>query len=130
MAISLESMSFVRSVMKRFYMLLSVGEGRYEIELRVYPIGSERLFVITSAKEGHIGAVTIREKTGLQSIGRQGHRDDVVSERVAEMLHAGLGEDITVVCGIHIDHATKEEIALLVANAQQCAIQYMEENHE
>ena len=108
-------------------MHLSVGEGRYRIELRCLQIGKDRLFIITSAKEGHIGAVTVAEKRGLQTIGRSGHRDDVVSQSVAEILHRALGEDIAVVCGIHIDHATREEIGILVSNAQQCAIDYLEE---
>jgi hypothetical protein len=106
---------------------LSVGEGRYRIELECLQIGNDRLFIITSAKEGHIGAVTLAEKKGLQTLSKQGHRDDIVSQSVAEILHRALGEDIVVVCGIHIDHATKEEIETLVVNAQQCATHYLKE---
>jgi hypothetical protein len=104
-----------------------VGEGRYKVALRCLRIGRDLLFIITSVKEGHIGAVTLGEKRGLQTVGKQGHRDDVVSQSVAEILYAVLGEDIAVVCGIHIDHATREEIEILVANAQQCAKMYLEE---
>jgi len=112
-------------------MLLSVGEGRYRVEMQYLQVGRDRLFIITSAEEGHIGAVTLAEKRGLQTLSKLGHRDDIISQSAAEILHAGLGEDITVVCGIHIDHATKEEIKTLVANAQQCATNYLEEsNHE
>ncbi len=110
-------------------MFLSVGEGRYRIELRTYPVGRDRLFIITSTEEGHIGAVTLAENKSLQTIGKPGHRDDVVSQSVAEILHRALGEDIAVVCGIHIDHATKKEIEILVANAQQCARDYLKESH-
>jgi len=106
---------------------VSVGEGRYRIELECLQIGKDRLFIITSAKEGHIGAVTLIEKKGLQTLSKQGHRDDIVSQSVAEILHRALGEDIAVVCGIHIDHATKEEIETLVTNAQQCATYYLKE---
>ncbi len=112
-------------------MLLSVGEGKYCIELKCLYIGRDRLFIITSAKRKHIGAVTLAEKRGLQTLSKQGHRDDIVSQGVAEILHTALGEDIAVVCGIHIDHATKEEIETLVANAQECARNYLKEsNHE
>jgi len=111
-------------------MFLSVGEGRYCIELRYYPVGRDRLFIVTSAQKGHIGAVTLAETRGLQTLSKSGHRDDVVSQSVAEILHTALGEDIAVVCGIHIDHATKEEIETLVANAQECAHRYIKENHE
>jgi len=110
---------------------ICVGVGRYAVELRCYLIGRDRLFIITSTKEGHIGAVTLAEKRGMQTVCRLGHRDDIVSQSIAEVLHLALGEDITVVCGIHIDHATREEIQTLVANAQQCATNYLEErNHE
>jgi hypothetical protein len=112
-------------------MLLSVGEGKYCIELKCLYIGRDRLFILTNAKGGHIGAVTLAEKKGLQTVCKSGHRDDVVSQSVAEILVAALGEDIAVVCGIHIDHATKEEIETLVVNAQQCATHYLKEyNHE
>ncbi len=112
-------------------MLLSVGKGRCRIEMHYLQVGRDRMFIITNAEGGHIGAITLAEKRGLQTIGKLGHRDDIVSQSVAKILHAGLGEDITVVCGIHIDHGTKEEIETLVANAQQCATHYLEEiNHE
>ena len=112
-------------------MLLSVGEHKYRIEMQYLRIGRDHMFIITNAEGGHIGAITLAEKRGLQTIGKLGHRDDIVSQSIAKILHAGLGEDITVVCGIHIDHGTKEEIETLVANAQQCATHYLEEtSHE
>ena len=112
-------------------MLLNAGEGRCRVEMHYLQIGRDRMFILTNAEGGHIGAITLAEKRGLQTLSKLGHRDDIVSQSVAEILHAGLGEDMAVVCGIHIDHGTKEEIETLVANAQQCATQYLEEiNHE
>ena len=112
-------------------MLLSAGEGRGRVEMQYLQIGRDRMFIITNVEGGHIGAITLAEKRGLQTIGKLDHRDDIVSQGIAKILHAGLGEDITVVCGIHIDHGTKEEIETLVANAQQCATHYLEEtSHE
>ena len=110
-------------------MIVSAGAGRYAVSLRYYSVGKDRLIVITDAKEGHIGAITLAENNSLQTICKSGHRDSVVSNSVVRTIHERLGEDVTVVCGIHIDNATKEEIEILVANAQKCAIRYLEENH-
>ena len=112
-------------------MIVSAGTGRYAVSLRYYSVGKDRLIVITDAKEGHIGAITLAENSSLQTICKKGHRDSVVSNSVARAIRERLGEDVTVVCGIHIDNATEKEIEILVANAQKCAIRYLEEiNHE
>ena len=110
--------------------MISAGEGRYVVVLRHYQIGKDRLFIITDEKEGHIGAITLIEKNHLQTVCKKGHRDDVVSHGLAKVIYDNLGDDIAVVCGIHIDNATKDEIDILVQNAHKCVIKFLERDYE
>ncbi|RRS30579.1 MAG: hypothetical protein P794_06415 [Epsilonproteobacteria bacterium (ex Lamellibrachia satsuma)] len=101
--------------------MISAGEGRYSVRLTSYKIGNDRLVIITGGEEEHIGSATLIEAKGrLQTISKKGHKDHVISERMANMIYNTMGEDLLVICGIHIDNASKEEIDILVNNAQTC----------
>lgn len=59
----------------------------------------------------HVGAVSTAlpgEKSETRYF--PGHKDQFVSEPWAEKLAEKLAEPVTVVCGIHYDDATKEQI--------------------
>ncbi|WP_365937970.1 hypothetical protein [Sulfurovum sp.] len=40
------------------------------------------------------------------------------------------GKDLPVVCGMHIDHAGKEEIDILVDHAQKCVDIFLRRSNE
>ena len=101
--------------------MISAGEGRYTVRLKSYNIGKDRLVIITGGEEEHIGSATLIEEKGhLQTISKKGHKDHIVSERMANIIYDKIGKDLLVVCGIHIDDASKEEIDILVDNTQVC----------
>ena len=85
-------------------------------------------------EEEHIGSVTlIEEKDRFQTISKKGHRDHIVSERMANIIYDRIRKDLLIICGIHIDDASKEEIDILVRNAKECVEQFLltqEEKHE
>lgn len=108
--------------------MISAGEGRYRVILNSHKIGKDRLFIITGGEEKHIGSATlIEEHSPLQTIRKRGHKDHIVSERMANMIYDKIGKDLLVVCGIHIDNASKEEIDILVENAQKCVNIFLKE---
>ncbi len=108
--------------------MISVGEGRYSVKLESHTIGKDRLIIITGGEEDHIGSVTLIEaKSVLQTMIKRGHQDHVVSEKMANIIYDEMGEDLLVVCGIHIDDASKEEIDILVYNAQTCVDIFLKE---
>ena len=45
---------------------------------------------------------------------------------MANIIYDTIGKDLLVVCGIHIDDASKEEIDILVDNAQVCVDRFIE----
>ena len=101
--------------------MISAGEGRYSVRLQSYNVGKDMLIVITGGEEDHIGSATLIEKKDhLQTIIKKGHQDHVIPERMANIIYDTIRKDLLVVCGIHIDDASKEEIDILVDNAQEC----------
>jgi hypothetical protein len=101
--------------------MIRAGEGRYAVVLTYQKIGSDLLVIITGGEEEHIGSVTLKEdKDGLQTISKKGHKDYFVSERMTNIIYDKIKKDLLVICGIHIEDATKDEIDILVNNAQKC----------
>ena len=108
--------------------MIRVGEGRYSVRLESYNIGNDMLIVITGGEEDHIGSATlIEEKDHLQTIIKKGHQDHVISEKIANIIYDTIEKDLLVVCGIHIDDASKEEIDILIGNAQVCVDIFLKE---
>jgi len=111
--------------------MITVGRGRYAVHLEAYSVGNDRLVVITGGEKVHIGSASLAEAgQEVQTISKKGHKDHVVSEQVASFIYYRMKRDTLVVCGIHIDHASPEEIGLLVKNAQQCVTMYLRRNNE
>ncbi|WP_337998921.1 hypothetical protein [Desulforamulus reducens] len=55
-----------------------------------------------------------------------GHKDDEIAKPLAESLAIYFKEPVVMVAGIHIDHATKEEINNIIKNCWQAAKKLME----
>jgi hypothetical protein len=108
--------------------MISVGEGRYCVNLKCHQIGQDMLVIITGGEEEHIGSSTLVEgKGGLNTISKIGHKDYMVSEKMANTIYNKLGKDLLVVCGIHIDAAESKEIDILFENAQTCVNIFLKE---
>ena len=106
--------------------MISAGEGRYSVRLESYNVGKDMLIVITGGEEEHIGSATLIEEKGyLQTMIKKGHQDHVISEKMANIIYDTIGKDLLVVCGIHIDDASKEEIDILIDNTQACVKRFL-----
>jgi len=106
--------------------MISAGEGRYTVTLQSHKIGKDKLVIITGGEEEHIGSATLIEEKGhLQTMIKKGHKDHIVSEKMANIIYDKIGKDLLVICGIHIEDASKEEIDSLVRNAKECVEQFL-----
>jgi hypothetical protein len=106
--------------------MFSAGEGRYRVRLRSYEIGDDRLVIITGGEEEHIGSATLIVNRGdLQTMIKKGHKDHIISEKMANIIYDTIEKDLLVICGIHIDDASTEEINRLVRNAKECVEQFL-----
>jgi hypothetical protein len=98
------------------------------VQLEAYDIVDDKLVVITGGEEAHIGSASLAEDTHeVLSICKKGHMDHIISEKMARLIYDKIEKDVLVVCGIHIDYATTEEIEQLVENARQCVTIYLKE---
>lgn len=113
------------------------GDGavrNYEEVLFGYPIRCQvtRLddgvhVLLTGGCRSHIGAVSIAEPgTAAETTVFPGHKDQFVSEPWAEALAEKTGQRACVVCGIHYDDATQEQITQILRCTERMLRQVLE----
>ena len=64
----------------------------------------------------HVGAVSLSDGRGVETLQRPGHRDAVVSERWAARLSEAWRAPVCVRCGIHYHEPTRAQLAEIVAS--------------
>ena len=108
---------------------INYGKGKYKIYLKSIKIGDDFLIIITGGDE-HIGGVSLIDANLLSSIKKTNHKDDIVSNIVAPIIYKKLNKDTLVICGIHLDNATKDDINILVENAKICVNNFIKSNYD
>jgi len=119
---------------KRTVPIVSFGEAPYDVHYRSQMAGDDIIATVTGGTRPHIGAVALAEPaeashpvTGepvkrasgkVSVLTAEGHKDAVIAEMFAERLCEKYGVNVCVSAGVHVDGASKEEIALLVDNSK------------
>ncbi len=92
--------------------------------------GKDLQVLIGGGTAPHIGAVAVSywDEGILQTkrIQLPHHKEGELAEKISERLTSFLKRTVSVSIGIHIDHATQEEILLLVKNTEELVDRYME----
>ena len=110
---------------------VSSGEGMLAVTARASCIGDDILVCLYGGNRPHIGAAALAfpcqdDGTGVKAwasvLGAPGHRDDTVAHRLAMDMCKVTGRPVCMTVGIHIDHASKEEIAHLLQNAEDASL--------
>jgi hypothetical protein len=107
-------------------MMVCYGEDKHMITLTHLFIGDDLLVIITGGDE-HIGGVSLLENNSFSTISKKDHKDTIISKMVAPTIYDAIKKDVLVVCGIHLDDATKEDIDILIENTQQCVEEFLKE---
>lgn len=100
--------------------MITFGRGKYKVWLKHEKIGDDQVFFLGGGERSHIGGIVIcesRKKT--QIIRLTGHYDDIVLKPIAETACKKYHNKIIALGGVHIDHATKQEIDHLVKNCMK-----------
>lgn len=98
------------------------GEERTQVAVRVERIGKDLVVSITN-EGAHLGAVAVGEyshsdgKATVSVITRYGHKDDEIARAQALRLAQKTRRPVCVIVGIHVDRATKTEVAAVVKNS-------------
>jgi len=98
------------------------GEGRTRVWANVERVGKDMVLVLGGGEAPHIGGVVLAVPgEGVQTLVHGPHRDLEVLVPLAGTVSARYGVTVVAVGGVHIDHATPEEIAVVVRNCRALA---------
>ena len=100
--------------------MITSGEGKYQVWLEKYTIGSNLLYSLGGGEKSHIGGVVICEPDKEPHIVKLGtHYDTIVLLPIAQTACEKYHTTVVAVGGVHVDNASKEEIERLVENCQK-----------
>ena len=119
------------------YIKLSYGEAPYDIHIEAWRVGADILAKVTGGTRPHIGAAALAEPAGaphpvtgepapsgsctmesaVSVLTAKDHKDAIIAEMFAKKLCEKYGVNTCVSAGVHVDGASREEIALMVENA-------------
>jgi len=104
---------------------LTIEKGRIIINMKAVIIGEDLCVIIYGGDTPHIGCVTlsvprpsladiniISSTTSVLNL--IGHKDDEVAKYVSHTLSSSLNKHVVVMCGIHIDSITRDEIGTTI----------------
>jgi hypothetical protein len=98
-------------------------KGRIKINLKALAIGQDLCVIITGGNKPHLGCVALSvPRPGLADpkvsssttsvLNLTGHKDDEAARRVSHLLSSRLNKNVAVICGIHVENITPEEIKI------------------
>jgi hypothetical protein len=100
--------------------MITSGNGKYKVWLKKYSIGKDLVFVLGGGERSHIGGVVVCEPGEKPVMVRlTGHYDDMVLKPIAVAASKKYTVKVVAIGGVHVDHATKQEIKLLVENCEK-----------
>ena len=100
--------------------IVEAGEGRYKVWLEKKVLDHGLAYTLGGGEKSHIGGLVYKEPgNDVQVIKIQGHHDLEVLLPIAEAACAKYNRPVAVTGGIHIDNATKDEIAKIIDNCKE-----------
>lgn len=96
----------------------------YGLTIRTIRAGRDYVWLVTGGV-AHIGAAAVAYWDGLEAqcglMTVPSHREGELARELAEMACRNLRATVTVIAGIHIDNAAKDEIAAIVNQVRTLA---------
>ena len=111
---------------------VSFGEGDYKITGIAVACGEDMNLSFIGGTKPHIGAVSlalyepIRNSATVSTIAVYTHRDGELSAKSAKEIATAFKCTTVVSVGIHVDHATIEELDILIKNFKRCCEKIIE----
>lgn len=99
------------------------GRSGFGLTVEARELGSDRVFLVTGGA-AHIGAaatayLTEEDTVAVQVSAVPGHKEAELASEWAEYAAQELRQTVTVVMGIHFDHASKETINAIVEEVRR-----------
>lgn len=97
------------------------SRGRITLELACVRMGQDLTVLLSGGDREHIGAMAVsqarpsladpaRTSASTSVITLLGHKEDDLAKAMASQLASSLGVAVCVVCGVHLDRITAEEL--------------------
>jgi hypothetical protein len=100
--------------------MITSGTGKHTVELERQKIGENVLLILRGGEQPHIGSVIVCEPKKETKIVRLGsHKDYIVLEPLAVKACEKFNTTVVAVGGIHIEHASKEDIDRVIRNCKE-----------
>ena len=100
--------------------MITSGKGKYKVWLKHEKIGDDLVYFLGGGECTHIGGIVICEPgKPANAIRLTGHYDDIVLQPIAELACKKYKTKIVALGGVHVNHATQQEIDLLVENCKK-----------
>ncbi len=108
------------------------GALPYKLSAEVTRIGSDLLVVISGGDKPHIGSVAVamprpslqnrRVMSATSSVyNLPGHKDQVIAQRVSEVLSSRLNCNVVVTAGFHLDDISQKGVKRVLENTEKLA---------
>jgi len=103
------------------------GNGRLSVWAEAIHAGGELVVYIGGGDRPHVGGISVAGSGDHPiSFPLPGHMDYIISSESASRISEASGSVCVVICGIHIDRASKEEIDSLITNSRKCVDMLLE----
>ncbi|MBU0496364.1 MAG: hypothetical protein KKC68_00935 [Candidatus Thermoplasmatota archaeon] len=111
-------------------MHISTDTGKYHIWLEDHHIGSHILLILSGGEQPHIGGIVISEPhKPSQIIQLNSHLDHLVLQPLAEHTSRHYNTTVVATGGIHIDNASKTDIARILKNCNNLTTRLLKKNY-
>jgi hypothetical protein len=98
----------------------TLGEGKHRVSLKQVRVGSDLLLILTGGEQPHLGGVVLCEPGKEALVIRRGtHNDHIVLTPLAKTACEKYQTTVVAVGGIHIEHASKEDIDQVIKNCKE-----------
>lgn len=108
--------------------------GTHHIVVVALPVGQDLVVTIYGGDQAHIGATALAQPRPSLNDAKKisastsvlcvlGHKEDLLAHHIAQYLAASLNCVVSVNCGIHIEDASPEQLALVPEVVEQMAQQ-------
>ena len=118
--------------MTHYTRFFTAGAVPYKVSAEVRLIGADLLVVITGGDRPHIGSAAVAlPRASLRDRGVMsatssvynipGHKDQVIAQRILEVLSSGLNRTVVAVAGFHLEGISEKGIKKVMENAERLA---------
>lgn len=99
---------------------ITFGEGKHRVWLEKHEgLGGDMVLILGGGERPHVGAVVLKVPgEEVQTITSGTHKDHHVLVPLAEAASRRYGNVIVATGGVHIDHATPEDIRIILRNCK------------